>query len=159
LTIGFLAGRRAPVRIENPRQVSAYDYPRQYGPCSPVFSRASLVRHGRAETLFVSGTSSIVGHVTMHPSDVSAQTAETIANIRAVIEEANRLVNAERFDLRRLDYKVYVRNPEDLDVISRELARCIGGTPKAIYLQADICRQELLLEIEATATHWLEPEA
>lgn len=155
LTIGFLAGQRAPVRIENPRQVCAYDYPEQYGPRSPVFSRASLVRQGSVETLFVSGTASIVGHVTMHPSDVVAQTVETMNNIKAVLDEANRLVKAERFDLPGLHYKVYVRNAADLDLILPELSRCVGETPKAIYLQADVCRQELLLEIEANAAHRL----
>lgn len=155
LTIGFLAGRQAPLRIENPRQVNAYDYPRQYGPRSPVFSRASLVRQGDVETLFVSGTASIVGHVTMHPSDVAAQTVETMTNIKAVLDEANRMVNADRFNLSGLHYKVYVRNPEDLDLILPELTRCVCGTPKAIYLQADVCRQELLLEIEANVAHRL----
>jgi len=155
LTVGFLAGQAAPVRIENPRQVNAYDYPEQYGPRSPVFSRASLVRQVDAETLFVSGTASIVGHVTMHASDVAAQTVETMTNIQAVLDEVNHLENAERFDLPGLHYKVYVRHPEDLDRILPELSRCVGQTPKAIYLQADVCRQELLLEIEAHAAHRL----
>lgn len=32
LTIAFLAGRVMPQSIENPRQISAYQYPQQYGP-------------------------------------------------------------------------------------------------------------------------------
>jgi hypothetical protein len=36
--------------------------------------------------------------------------------------------------------------------IRAELARCVGDKLKAVYLQADVCRQDLLLEIEATAT-------
>ena len=42
LRVYFLAGRRAPVPIENPRQVSAYHYPLAYGPRSPSFSRAAI---------------------------------------------------------------------------------------------------------------------
>ena len=150
LTIGFLAGRVAPLSIENPRQISAYDYPQQYGPRSPTFSRATLVRQGDDEVLFVSGTASIVGHASMHPTDVVAQTRETMANIKAVLAVANRLASQPGFDLSSLHYKVYVRHPPDLDKIRAELTQCVGDRLKAVYLQADVCRQELLLEIEAT---------
>ena len=153
LTICFLAGRVAPLNIENPRQISAYEYPQQYGPRSPTFSRATLVRQGDNEVLFVSGTASIVGHATMHPSNVVAQARETMTNIKAVLAEANRLASQPGFDLSSLHYKVYMRNPADLEQIRAELTHCVGDTLKAVYLQADVCRQELLLEIEATAAH------
>jgi chorismate lyase/3-hydroxybenzoate synthase len=153
LTVGFLAGRVAPLSIENPRQISACEYPQQYGPRSPTFSRASLMRQGDDEVLFVSGTASIVGHATMHPSNVVAQARETMTNIKAVLAEANRLASQPGFDLSSLHYKVYMRNPADLEQIRAELTHCVGDSLKAVYLQADVCRQELLLEIEATGTH------
>ncbi len=153
LTIAFLAGRVAPLNIENPRQISAYEYPQQYGPRSPTFSRASLVHLGQDEVLFVSGTASIVGHATLHPSDVVAQTRETMTNIAAVLAEANRLARQPSFDLASLYYKVYVRHPADLVQIRNELERIVGATLNTVYLQADVCRQDLLLEIEATAGH------
>lgn len=152
LNIAFLAGRVAPLSIENPRQTSAYEYPQQYGPRSPTFSRASLVRLGDEEVLFISGTASVVGHATLHPADVVAQTRETMVNIEAVLAEANRLSSRSGFDPTNLHYKVYVRHPADLVRIRTELTRCVGGAaPKAVYLQADVCRSDLLLEIEATA--------
>ncbi len=152
LTIAFLAGRVAPLSIENPRQTSAYEYPQQYGPRSPTFSRACLARIGEEEVLFISGTASVVGHVTLHPADVVAQTRETMTNIKAVLAEANRLSSRSGFDPAGLHYKVYVRHPADLARIRAELTRCVGGTPpRAVYLQADVCRSDLLLEIEATA--------
>jgi chorismate lyase/3-hydroxybenzoate synthase len=152
LTIAFLAGRVAPLSIENPRQTSAYEYPQQYGPRSPTFSRACLVRLGDEEVLFISGTASVVGHATLHPADVVAQTRETMVNIEAVLAEANRLSSRSGFDPANLYYKVYVRHPADLARIRAELTRCVGGAaPKAVYLQADVCRSDLLLEIEATA--------
>ena len=157
LTIAFLAGRVVPLCIENPRQISAYRYPPQYGPRSPTFSRASLSRLGKDEVLFVSGTASIVGHATQHAADVVAQTRETMANIEAVLAEANRLSTQPGFDLSGLNYRVYVRHPADLEKIRAELERCVGNGLKAVYLQADVCRQDLLLEIEATASHpWVE---
>lgn len=152
LTIAFLAGRTAPLSIENPRQTSAYKYPQQYGPRSPTFSRACLVHLGQEEILFISGTASVVGHATLHPADVVAQTRETMVNIEAVLAEANRLSSRSGFDSANLHYKVYVRHAADLAQIRAELTRCVGGaTPKAVYLQADVCRSDLLLEIEATA--------
>jgi chorismate lyase/3-hydroxybenzoate synthase len=153
LSIAFLAGRVAPLSIENPRQISAYQYPQQYGPRSPTFSRASLVQLGNDEVLFVSGTASIVGHATQNPADVVAQARETMANIEAVLAEAKRLASQHRFELASLNYKVYVRHPADLAQIRAELERIVGTAPNAIYLQADVCRQDLLLEIEATAAH------
>ncbi len=153
LAIAFLAGRVTPLNIENPRQISAYQYPPQYGSRSPIFSRASLVKLGQDEVLFISGTASIVGHATQHPDDVVAQTRETMANIEAVLAQANRHASQPKFDLASLYYKVYVRHPTDLAQIRTELERIVGSAPQTIYLQADICRQDLLLEIEAAAGH------
>src|SRR5450759_5431558 len=153
LSIAFLAGRVVPLSIENPRQISACQYPQQYGPRSPTFSRASLVRMGQNEVLFVSGTASIVGHATLHANDVVAQTREAMNNIKAVLAEANRQAGKPGFDLASLSYRVYVRHPADLELIREELAHCVGDELKAVFLQADVCRQDLLLEIEATAIH------
>jgi len=50
-------------------------------------------------------------------------------------------------------YRVYVRNMEDVSSIQNEMSRIAGSTFKAIFLGADICRQDLLLEIEATLDH------
>ena len=150
LTIAFLAGRVASTHIENPRQISAYHYPPQYGPRSPVFSRATLLRLPQEEVLFVSGTASVVGHATLHADDVLAQTRETLNNVKAVLTEANRTARQPGFDLASLKYKVYVRRAADFAPIRVELARGIGTAPDAVYLQADICREDLLLEIEAT---------
>lgn len=151
LTIAFLAGRVAPRNIENPRQTSAYQYPPQYGPRSPTFSRATLVKLGDSDVLFISGTASIVGHATVHPNNVIAQTRETVTNIQAVLTEANAASAKTHFDLADLHYKVYLRHISDLDAVRAELTRLVGEPLQAIFLQADVCREDLLLEIEATA--------
>jgi chorismate lyase/3-hydroxybenzoate synthase len=77
LRIAFFAGKTKAMAIENPRQIKAYDYPKQYGPLAPSFSRATLLHSGNKATLFVSGTASIVGHQTQYATDVVAQTRET----------------------------------------------------------------------------------
>jgi chorismate lyase / 3-hydroxybenzoate synthase len=150
LVIYFLAGQVTPVFVENPRQVSAYHYPQQYGTHSPAFSRAALLRQTGSLTLFISGTASIVGHRSLHIGDTAAQTCETLTNIEALLGEANRLADGAHFDLDTLAYKVYVRRPTDLPVIQAQLASHLGSKAQIIYLRADICRQDLLVEIEAT---------
>ncbi len=152
LIIYFLASRAAMQAIENPRQVSAYHYPSQYGPKSPTFSRAALLREPAGDTLLVSGTASIVGHESVHTDDVAAQTRETIANIKVLITEANRLSRDPRHAADMLAYKVYVRNPQHLPTIAAELRAAVGGRATVTYLHADVCRRELLVEIEAASS-------
>ena len=151
LTISFLAGRKAPLAIENPRQVSAYDYPQHYGPRSPTFSRASLARMGSDEVLFISGTASIVGHCTMHPGNVAKQTRETLTNIEAVIQAANLQASRPLFSLDHLFYRVYVRHSADVAAVRDVMSSRMGASLNAVFLQADVCRQDLLIEIEASA--------
>ena len=152
LTIAFLAGKKPSLAIENPRQISAYDYPQNYGPRSPTFSRASLVQMEAAEVLLVSGTASIVGHGTMHPGDVQEQTRETLRNIEAVIQAANLQAGRPRFSLSTMSYRVYLRHSADLTTIQRIMLTWIGSSFNAIFLRADVCRQDLLIEIEASAS-------
>ncbi len=155
LSIAFLAGKTPAVPVENPRQVSAYNYPSEYGPRSPTFSRAALVYPPAQEVLFVSGTASIVGHQTVHPGDVPGQCRESMANIATVLAAANRLCRSPAFTLGELSYRVYIRHAADFAVVRETLAAIVGGTAEIIYVQADICRHDLLLEIEALASHTL----
>jgi enamine deaminase RidA (YjgF/YER057c/UK114 family) len=149
LSIYFLAARRPPKMLENPRQTSAYHYPAKFGRHSPIFSRACVWGEGAWSRLFISGTASIVGHETMHRGDVVAQTRETLVNIGALLDEANRLVGASRYRIDGLKLKVYVRRPEDLPSIRSVLSSTLRNEADVMYLHADVCRQDLLVEIEA----------
>jgi len=153
LVVYFLAGVRGALPIENPRQVPAYRYPPQYGPASPMFSRATLAGDASGATLLISGTSSIVGHRSVHAGDVVAQTRETLDNIRALLEEANRRVAGVGFTPEQLAYKVYLRYARDLHACAAELRGALGPEVPMVHLRADICRSDLLVEIEAVG-HW-----
>jgi enamine deaminase RidA (YjgF/YER057c/UK114 family) len=150
ISIYFLAARRPPKMIENPRQTSAYHYPPKFGRHSPIFSRACLLNESAGTNLFVSGTASIVGHETIHQGDVAAQTRETMTNISALLNEANRVVGLARYSLDGLKFKVYVRQPSDLDAIEKTLSKWLRSSTSVLYLKADVCREDLLVEIEAT---------
>lgn len=138
LVIYFLAAREPGLQAENPRQVSAYHYPPQYGSKSPSFSRLTVWR----DTVFVSGTSSVVGHETVHVGDVVRQLDETLRNVETVLACAGRTLR----DV--VAAKTYIRRAADYEVIAPRLADVL---PVNLYLEADICRKNLLLEIECVA--------
>ncbi len=80
LQVYWLAGNEPGRAIENPRQVSAFHYPRQYGPTPPCFSRAMVVSGG----LLISGTASVLGHTSRHPDDLPAQLDEILRNLASL---------------------------------------------------------------------------
>ncbi|WP_230947548.1 endoribonuclease L-PSP [Burkholderia territorii] len=159
LAIHFIASRTPADPVENPRQVSAYHYPAEYGPRAPTFARAAAWRGDEASPLlFVSGTASIVGHRTVHRGDVVAQTRETIANLAAVLEQAARQGHGP-FALADLSCRVYVRDAGDvaaLAAIERALREAAGPAVRPLFVHADVCRDDLLVEIDASAGHPLE---
>lgn len=156
LVVYFLAARHAGSPIENPRQVSAYRYPVQYGPRSPAFSRAMLTRIGSRRLLLISGTSSIVGHDTLHAGDAHRQAEETAVNIRTVLEQAQSVGAATAGNGSSLLLKAYVRHTRDLVVLREQLNRTFGAGTEVLYFQADICRSDLLMEVEGV--YWNESE-
>lgn len=162
LAVSFLAARSACHAIENPRQVSAYRYPARYGPSAPTFARAAAWPgpngFSAASMLFVSGTASIVGHETVHHDDVIAQLRETLANVDAVLDETERQGHGHSM-LSDLTYKVYVRDPNDahaLAAIDEMLRSRCGVSLRALYLRAEVCRADLLIEVEASGGHPME---
>jgi chorismate lyase / 3-hydroxybenzoate synthase len=153
LQVYFLAGPQPPLAIENPRQVSAYRYPARYGARSPTFSRAALAAVGGGrQVLFISGTASIVGHETVHPGDVRRQTEESLANIAAVLDAAAARAGVP-LPVQDLSCTVYLRHAADLAAVRDGFERVVGAhsaaAREAFYLRADICRADLLVEIEA----------
>lgn len=149
LLVYGLALREPGAQIENPRQLSAFHYPPAYGPRSPSFSRSILKTWVDAPPqLFVSGTASIVGHASRHPGDVDAQVAETIANLEALLAAAAaRAACSFRFSLLR----VYCRSASSFPAVRDGLAGRFGAATPIVMLQGDICRRDLLLEIEGLA--------
>jgi chorismate lyase / 3-hydroxybenzoate synthase len=154
LVIYFIASRNEPIAIENPRQVSAYHYPTQYGPKAPTFSRASLTHTGSQSIFFISGTASIVGHESVHVGDVTAQTQETFNNLDAILANSNALHQPTEhtpWSYADLYLKVYVRHAHELPLIKQVITQRAASAKFVAYLLADICRDDLLVEIEATA--------
>jgi chorismate lyase/3-hydroxybenzoate synthase len=146
LQVYCLAGRAPGVPLENPRQTSAYRYPRQYGPASPGFSRAMLVSD---RLVLISGTASIVGHASRHPGDVRAQLEETLTNLANILQRAASSAPGitPRLGAESL-LKVYLREEAQLPEVESLLRRHLPAQTQFLILHADICRAELLVEVD-----------
>ena len=160
LRIFFLASARKPYYIENPRQTSSSFYPEKYGIVPPLFSRATLLPQYAGATLFISGTASIVGHESCHKNNIQAQAHETLRNLNTILTQANMIMkkNQEKsvgilhtLNLNEFFWRVYIRLPEHLESVKNVLQE--ADIQQAVYVKADVCRTELLLEIEASANY------
>jgi chorismate lyase/3-hydroxybenzoate synthase len=149
LTIHFLAARQPGTHVENPRQVSAYDYPRVYGPRSPSFARATLRPSISGSHLLIAGTASVVGHVSEHIGEPYKQTLEIVHNLNALITHTEQLHGITRGQwYGQALFKIYLRHPEHFTTINDLLKKQLPSHTQILYLQGEMCRSELLLEIE-----------
>lgn len=149
IQVYWLAAREPGTPVENPRQLAAYRYPRQYGPQSPSFARAMLPPAASAMPLLLSGTASVVGHESRHGDCLESQLAETFANFDSLIAAArqHRPDLPARFGAgSRL--KVYVRDAADLPRVAAALDARLGPEVPTLLLHAAICRRELRVEID-----------
>jgi enamine deaminase RidA (YjgF/YER057c/UK114 family) len=150
------------VPLENPRQTAAYDYAARYSPKSPKFCRAMAVSCGQYTTTFVSGTASITASETRHIGDAAAQTDETLENIAALISEDN----LSRHGLPGLGttleglglVRVYIKHAEDYPAVRAVCEQRLGELP-TIYAIGDVCRPDLLVELEGIAFSRKAPAA
>jgi chorismate lyase/3-hydroxybenzoate synthase len=149
LKIHFLAARQPGTHVENPRQVSAYEYPLNYGPCSPSFARATLWPSISGSHLLIAGTASVVGHLSEHIGEPHKQTLEIIHNLNALITHTDQLhgITREQCYGKAL-FKIYIRHPEHFAAIRGILKEQLPSHAQVLYLQGEMCRSELLLEIE-----------
>lgn len=149
LKIHFLAARQPGTHVENPRQVSAYEYPRAYGPRSPSFARASLRSSISGSHLLIAGTASVVGHVSVHIGDPHEQTLEIMHNLNALLTHTEQLHGITRGQwYGQALFKIYIRHPEHFAMIRNILKEQLPSHTQVLYLHGEMCRSELLLEVE-----------
>lgn len=140
LLIYLFAGRTPGRPVENPRQVSAYRYPRRYGPRPPSFARALWYGWPGGSHFFVSGTASVVGHHSLHPGELVPQLHETLVNLDALL--AGGAADRPAF------LKVFLRDPSHLGQVEAGLRGWVPTDTSVLHLQAEVCRAELEIEIE-----------
>jgi chorismate lyase/3-hydroxybenzoate synthase len=143
LQVYALAARLAGSPVENPRQVNAWRYPREYGPTPPTFARGMTTPAGQ---LLISGTAAVVGSASRHHDDVAAQLDETLTNVESLIASAG-AHGAKRPGSGSL-LKVYVRDANDAPLVVAKLSEAMADADGVLVLRGDICRRELLVEID-----------
>ncbi|OOG49623.1 pteridine-dependent deoxygenase [Rhodanobacter sp. C01] len=141
LQVYLLACDQGGIRVENPRQVSAWRYPRQYGRTPPSFARAMVLP--AQDALAISGTAAVVGHASAHHDDLDAQLDETLTNLEALLASADMTAG---FDTHS-PLKAYVRHSTDAARVREFFRQRLPGVP-ILLLHGDICRSELLVEID-----------
>jgi len=151
LTVIFAAHRSAPHHVENPLQVPAYEYPSDYGPRSPSFARATCVGTAAGRSVFISGTSAVRGHATIAPESTHGQLTCTLENLRELSLACDLGPELSAGRGTRRHFKVYLRHVADRLLAETELnTRLLRNDDVVSYVQADICRSALNVEIEAT---------
>jgi chorismate lyase/3-hydroxybenzoate synthase len=141
-----LAGDAPGVSVENPRQRPSYLYSRRYGPHPPCFARATKCD----ATLLIGGTASIIGEQSCHIREIEAQTAETLRNIAEVIHVATARASQQPLAALR-DLRIHVNRPEHWPRVLRILSEHPLNPTRVEVVTAELCRAELLVEIEGVA--------
>ena len=128
--------------IENSRQVSAYDYPQNIFIEKPMFSRAVkfLPLKDKSEKIVISGTASIKGHKSMHNNDLLKQLNEALENYKTFVDIDNNKTNICRAYLSK-------SQESNSNSVVNKLNKIFGNN-RYLLLKGDICRKELLIELE-----------
>ena len=162
--IGFIAvsdSDRVDVRpIRNPRQIDAHQYSKRVlmgkvtgimgEKCTPKFERGKMVVLDGSCNMYVSGTASIVGERTLHPDDVEKQTITTIENIFELFSRENQNELGVQFDPGQIEFshlRIYVKHQKDFPRVEA-VCKSMLNSSSFLFLESDICREDLLVEIE-----------
>jgi enamine deaminase RidA (YjgF/YER057c/UK114 family) len=146
--------------IVNPGQIDAHKYSElvlegnSANKCTPKFERAKLVSIGERNYIYVSGTASILGEKTMHEGDVEKQTITTIDNINHLFSKENQERLRLNFDIAKIQFshlRVYVKHQKDIPAVEK-ICESMLNCNSSLYLESDVCRKDLLVEIEGVFT-------
>jgi enamine deaminase RidA (YjgF/YER057c/UK114 family) len=126
-------------RLTNPSQLDAFRY-------GSAFARASVVNNGSADLIEISGTAAIDEHgVSLYPGDIRAQIDCTLDKVQTLLAQEG----AELKDI--CAATVFVKQPEFAEIFyEMASARGLENFP-CVCIVADVCREELLFEIDAEA--------
>jgi enamine deaminase RidA (YjgF/YER057c/UK114 family) len=150
------------IPIKSPVQLDAYSYSKEvlaenntmsdFCRTSPKFERAKIFVTPDYEWVFISGTAAIKGQVSIPVISAEIQTDMTIQNILSLISDENLrkhgIAKGKRAEINHL--RVYVKHPTDMKAVKDICMKYFPDIP-SVFIVADICRPELLVEIEGLA--------
>jgi len=151
------------ISIKSPVQLDAYKYSKdllaennsinELSRTTPKFERAKILNTPENKIIFISGTAAISGQESTSSLSVELQTEMTIQNMLSLISVAN----IEKHGIRNVEktsfnyVRVYVKYKKDMKPVIAICLKYFSHIP-IVYVVADICRPELLVEIEAQAS-------
>ncbi len=164
VTIDFIAvsssGHLSIHPLNNPEQIDAYEYSDHVlvgkgsdettRKTTPKFERGKLLIAKDHTRIYVSGTAAVVGETTAHPDDVEKQTFTTIENINRLLSPGNLLKHGIHYEVKKKSFsylRTYIKNRVDMESVKR-LCEEHFKSENFQYLISDICRKDLLVEIE-----------
>jgi hypothetical protein len=141
--------------VDNPEQISAHHYSKKVlvgDECvlktTPKFERARYLGFQDKKLIFISGTASITGEKTIGIGDPVKQTEVTIQNIqRLYSDEVLQKLSGDKLNAKYGHARIYIKNRKDFAAIKKTFKNHFGNLP-VVYIIADICRDNLLVEIE-----------
>jgi len=137
--IAVLKSEQCTRKLSNPTQLDAFRY-------GSAFVRASVVKNGDADIIYVSGTAAIDEHgVSLYPGNIRAQIDCTFDKVQTLLEQEG----AKLQDI--CAATVFVKQPQFSEIFyERASARGLDDFP-CVCIVADVCRDELLFEMDAEA--------
>lgn len=134
-------------RLMSPVQPEAHCY-------GSAFSRGMLIRESDVDTIQISGTAAIdEAGLSMHPDDARAQ-------IQCTFEKAETLLATRGARLSDLcSATLFIKRPADATILPQVLADLDLSNLPAVCVVADVCRDELLFEIDGEAKVDLDSKA
>ena len=144
-------GNPANCPIDNPLQTAAHDYSQRVligngegQKTTPKFERARIA----GENIYISGTAAIRGEESLSSLDITGQTAATMEIMNTLIAPDNIPIPCRSTVYDTL--RVYVKREEDILPAQEYLQEHYPAAQKH-FVVSDVCRPELLIEIEGTA--------
>lgn len=131
--------------IDNKLQVAAHAYSDSVlmeagrHKTTPKFERAKSMTFGSNRLVYISGTAAIRGEESLQGVGVEKQLVITLENIAQLTGKTEKRL-----------LRVYLKNPEDYGPVKNYLSEYEDNI-QISYLSADVCRDELLIEIEGIA--------
>ena len=151
LIIHVLACQRQGTPVDNPRQRPPHHYSQRFGPRPPCFARGTLVEEpDLGPALLVGGTASVRGEDSVHAGDLASQLEETIENLAAVVRSVLPGGDDDALGCYR-ELRVYHVRERDEAMLRLVLPGRFPRVQTFEFVIADLCRPELLVEIEGFA--------
>jgi len=151
------------VSLDNSLQIAAHEYSQDVlvgAPdlhfnqrTTPKFERAkAIVVDEQTKIIYISGTAAIRGEESLANVGIQQQTVTTLENIEFLVSKKNlkaHKVNVKSEPVIQI-FRVYLKSYKDLNPARDIITERYPGLP-VMYVISDVCRDELLIEIEGIA--------